>query len=112
MYYLQLISLKDCPYSEAAQSLLKDNNINHKLVLVNRNEKDKFKTDNISTFPQIYLKKENSNGSVLIGGYDSLKEYYDSAKNTKNLDKLKKVIKKNISGISEKSVLRLIQLII
>ena len=94
MYYLQLISLKDCPYSEAAQSLLKDNNINHELVLVNRNEKDKFKTDNISTFPQIYLKKENSNGSVLIGGYDLLKEYYDSAKNTKNLDKLKKVIKK------------------
>lgn len=112
MYYLQLISLKDCPYSEAAESLLKDNSINHKLVLVNRNEKDKFKTDNISTFPQIYLKKENSNGSVLIGGYDSLKEYYDSAKNTKNLDKLKKVIKKNTSGISEKSVLRFIQLII
>lgn len=112
MYYLQLISLKDCPYSEAAQSLLKDNNINHELVLVNRNEKDKFKTDNISTFPQIYLKKENSNGSVLIGGYDLLKEYYDSAKNTKNLDKLKKVIKKNSSDISEKSVLRFIQLII
>ena len=112
MYYLQLISLEDCPYSEAAESLLKDNNINHKLVLVNRNEKDKFKTDNISTFPQIYLKKENSNGSVLIGGYDLLKEYYDSSKNTKNLDKLKKVIKKNTSGISEKSVLRFIQLII
>ena len=101
MYYLQLISLKDCPYSEAAQSLLKDNNINHKLVLVN-----------ISTFPQIYLKKENSNGSVLIGGYDLIKEYYDSVKNTKNLDKLKKVIKKNSPNMSEKSVLRFIQLII
>ena len=112
MYYLQLISLKDCPYSEAAQSLLKDNNINHKLVLVNRNEKDKFKTDNISTFPQIYLKKENSNGSVLIGGYDLIKEYYDSANSTKNLDKLKKLIKKNSPDMSEKSVLRFIQLII
>ena len=28
-------------------------------------EKDKFKYDEINTFPQIYVKKENTKGSIL-----------------------------------------------
>lgn len=115
MYYLQLISLKDCPYSEAANSLVNDNKINSKITIVNRNEKDKFKTKEIDTFPQVYLKKENSNGSVLLGGYTELKSYYDlvqSGKNKKDsLTQIKSQIKNNIN-ISEKSILRLMELLI
>ena len=115
MYYLQLISLKDCPYSEAANSLVNDNKINSKITIVNRNEKDKFKTKEIDTFPQVYLKKENSNGSVLLGGYTELKSYYDlvqSGKNKKDsLNQIKSQIKNNIN-ISEKSILRLMELLI
>lgn len=115
MYYLQLISLKDCPYSEAANSLVNDNKINSKITIVNRNEKDKFKTQEIDTFPQVYLKKENSNGSVLLGGYTELKSYYDlvqSGKNKKDsLSQIKGQIKKNIN-ISDKSILRLMELLI
>lgn len=111
MYYLQLISLKGCPYSKAAESLLKSNNIKHEIISVNNDEKDKFKTDKIKTFPQIYLKKQNSTGSVLIGGYDTIKKYHDEA-NSKNLDKLKKEIKAKSENISDKSVLRLIELLL
>ena len=116
MYYLQLISLQNCPYSEAANSLVKDNNIKHNLTIVNREEKDKFKTEYIDTFPQIYLKKKNSSGSVLLGGYDNLKEYYDSVKKNygkkDSLENIKSVIKKSNIDISEKSILRLIELLI
>ena len=116
MYYLQLISLKDCPYSEAANSLVKDNNINHNLTIVNREEKNKFKTEYIETFPQIYLKKKNSSGSVLLGGYDNLKKYYDLVQENhgkkNSLENIKSVIKKNNVTISEKSILRLIELLI
>lgn len=112
MYYLQLISLKGCPYSKAAESLLKNNNIKHEITSVSNDEKDKFKTNKIRTFPQIYLKKQNSTGSVLIGGYDTIKKYYDQANSSKNLDKLKKEIKSNSEYISDKSVLRLIELLV
>ena len=116
MYYFKIISLKTCPYSEAAESLFRENNINHELIQVDRSEKDKFKSNDISTYPQIYLKKKHSSGSVLVGGYDTIKEYFDIAKNNsgnpKILDKLKNKIKKDNKNISDKSVLRLIQLLI
>ena len=115
MYYLQLISLKDCPYSEAANSLVNNNKINSKITIVNRNEKEKFKTKEIDTFPQVYLKKENSNGSVLLGGYSELKSYYDLVQSSKNkkdsLVNIKSVIKDK-NNMSDKSVLRLIELLI
>ncbi len=116
MYYLKLISLKDCPYSEAASSLLKDNKIKSEIIVINRSEKDKFKTDEIKTFPQVYLKKQKSSGSVLIGGYDEIKSYYDiihsTTKRDKILSKLKSEIKSNNKEISDKSILRLIELLI
>ena len=116
MYYFKIISLKSCPYSEAAESLFRENNIKHELFKVDRAEKEKFKTADISTYPQIYLKKEHSNGSVLIGGFDTIKEYFDVVKNNTNnskvLDKLKSKIKKDNNNISDKSILRLIELLI
>lgn len=115
MYYFKIISLKSCPYSEAAESLFRENDIKHELFKVNNSEKEKFKTPDINTYPQIYLKKKHSTGSVLIGGFDNIKEYFDIIKNNNNskiLDKLKTKIKKDNNNISEKSILRLIELLI
>ena len=116
MYYFKIISLKNCPYSEAAESLLRENKIEHELTQVDGSEKDKFKTSYINTYPQIYSKKKNSNGSVLIGGFDTIKEYFDIAKNntsnSKVLDKLKSKIKNDNAKISDKSILRVIELLI
>jgi glutaredoxin len=116
MYYFKLVSLEGCPYSLAGEELFKNNKINHELIKVKYNEKDKFKTDIISTFPQIYLKKKYSNGSLLVGGYDDIKSYYDivntSTKKSDNIiSEFKNIINKKIDNISEKSILRIIQLL-
>jgi glutaredoxin len=116
MYYLNIISLKNCPYSEAANSLVKNNNIKSKVTIINSDEKEKYKTDIINTFPQVYLKKENSSGSVLLGGYDTLKTYYDLVQQGKNkketLDSIKIKIRDSNSDITDKSILRLVELMI
>ena len=75
MYYLFIITLEDCFYCEAAINLLNSFKIKYKYLKVNRNEKDKFKTTEISTFPQVYLKQNNN--TLLLGGYDNLKEFID-----------------------------------
>ena len=113
MYYLKVISLEGCPYSEAAKTLVKENKIKSSIINVSHNEKMKFKTKTIDTFPQIFLNKENSSGNVLIGGYSTIKYYYDEIQsNRKSLDHVKKIIKKDNSNLSDKSILRLIQLLI
>ena len=109
MYYLKLIYLNKCPYSEAAEELLLNNKIKSKIIKIDQNEKDKFKTDSIQTFPQIYLEKENSKGSLLIGGYDILKEIFETINLKSSLNSIKDVIKSKIN-ISNKSALRIIEL--
>jgi glutaredoxin len=74
MYYLKVISLIGCPYSEKALKLIKNYNINNKITYIDYNEKDKYITDDIQTFPQIYLMKEHMNGHKLIGGCSDLEE--------------------------------------
>lgn len=116
MYYIKLISLKGCPYSEAAESLLSNNKIKSEIVSVNYHEKDKFKTNEAQTFPQLYLKKKYSSGSLFLGGYDTFKSYYDLAHSNSNkeniLDKIKQEIKNKNKNMSNKSILRLIELLI
>jgi glutaredoxin len=116
MYYLDIISLKNCPYSEAANSLVKDNSIKSKVTIINSDVKEKYKTKGINTFPQVYLKKEHSSGSVLLGGYDNLKTYYDLVQQCKNkketLDSIKIKIRDSNNEIADKSILRLIELMI
>ena len=56
-YSLRAILLEGCPYSNSANELLKNYNIPVDITWVNQNNKNNFKTDMISTFPQIYLKK-------------------------------------------------------
>ena len=110
MYYFKLICLDMCPYSEAAKELVLNNKIKSKIIKINQNEKEKFKTDEIKTFPQIYLEKENSKGSLLIGGYDILKELFDTVNSKISLDLIKDKIKSKIN-ISNKSSLRIIELL-
>lgn len=113
MYYLKIISLEGCPFSEAVNSFVKDKKINSKITTVTQNEKNKFKTDEITTFPQIFLNKEHSSGNVLIGGYSTIKSYYDQIQsNKKSLNDVVKKIKKENDKLSEKSILRLVQLLL
>ena len=113
MYYLKIISLQGCPYSEAVEKLVKNNKIESKIIKINQYEKEKFKSSNIDTFPQVYLKKKYSSGDLLIGGYATLKSYYDlvHANNKIDLESIKNKIMKDNYNLSNKSILRLIQLI-
>ena len=114
MYYLKIISLEGCPYSEAAEKLVSSNKIDSEIIKVTQNEKKKFKTNEIQTFPQIYLKKKHSNGDVLIGGYSKLKEYFDKIMeepSNSKFDSLKLKILNDNKNLSEKSALRMIELL-
>jgi glutaredoxin len=111
-YYLNAVVLEGCGYSNAALKLLEDNKINYKKISITRANMNNYKNRTIDTFPQIYLKRENHNGSVLLGGYDDLKKFFDDFKYNLNdnfEEKKKEFLKKN--KFSEKAFLRLIQLI-
>lgn len=65
-YYFNAIILENCPFSNNALALLKEyKKITTKITNINSQNKENYKSDQISTFPQIYLKKKNSTGSLL-----------------------------------------------
>jgi glutaredoxin len=107
---LKAIILEDCPYSMALVELLENNEISFTKIIVKRVDKEKYKTPQISTFPQLYL------DNILIGGYDTSKEIFDKINNSDDLDNLKKELNiyfKNINkqdSFSNKKILRLIKL--
>ena len=104
MYYLDVISLEGCPYSSSAEELLKFKKVNFKLTKVKYNE--------ISTFPQIYLKKKESSGKLLIGGYDELKEIYNKIVTSKTIDSMVNSLGKLFgSNFNKKIILRLVELL-
>jgi len=111
-YYLHSVILENCPYSNAANQLLKNHpNIKTKITLVNDSNKENYKTKQIDTFPQIYLKKNNDKGSLLIGGYTELKElFYLFYKTKYSNDEITNFIKKN-NKWSRKALLRFLELI-
>ena len=111
-YYLHAVILAGCPYSLAAYELLNNKpNIKIKFTHINYENKDNYKTSDIQTFPQIYLKKNNTNGSLLIGGYNELKNMFNSFyKERYSSDKVNNYIKDN-KNWSKKSLLRFIELI-
>ena len=92
-YYLHLVILENCPFSNAAKELLANHpKIKTKLTIVNNNNKDNYKTSEINTFPQIYLKKNNHVGSLLIGGYTEFKKLFDQYYKMKySSDKITKI---------------------
>ncbi len=110
-YYIYSVILKGCPYSEAAHTFLNSyNNIKKEFSFINQDDKEKFKTDKINTFPQIYLKKHNSNGSHLIGGYTEIKNFFDKFYG-KYDNKLITTFLNDNSSWTKKTTLRLVELI-
>ena len=110
-YFLKVISLQNCPYSIAAQELILNNNIKNNITIVERSEKDKYKTNKIDTFPQIYLAKYNKKETLLLGGHDKLAAFITMFKgNPLSELNVNNFISDNKEW-SRKAVLRLIQLI-
>lgn len=110
-YYLFCVILENCPYSIAAHELINSyKNIKKEFIFIKRNNMENYKTDLISTFPQIYLKRYNTNGSQLIGGYTELKNIIDTFHNKIENNTIDSYLKQNISW-NKKSLLRLIELI-
>jgi hypothetical protein len=94
-----------------AEKLLNSyNKLKKNIITIPYSDKEKYKTSEINTFPQIYLKKNNSNGNLLLGGYSDLKDFYDKFYN-------KQYSQNNVSEFidkkkwSKKATLRLIELI-
>lgn len=110
MFYLKIISLESCPYSEAVEQMLKNYSVQHKIKKVNTVTKQNYKNSEIDTFPQIYL--VNNKKSVLLGGYTEMSNVYDTINSTNNLnDILNKLNNKLSTKWSRKEKLRLIQIL-
>jgi hypothetical protein len=109
-YYIKAILLEECSYSNAAFKIIKTHKLSDDIIWVNQSNKEKYKTEEINTFPQIYLNKINSNGNLLLGGYQELM-------NTINTFYKQKISEQTINNWmeqtkwSKKSTLRLIQLV-
>ena len=112
MNELKVISLNECPYSMAAEDLIKniknteDLKININIVNVDRENKSKYQQGNIKTFPQIYFNEK------LIGGYDDFNGIYLDIKGTSSLDEMIKILENKTKLIDRKEMLRLIKFII
>ncbi len=108
-YILKSIVLKNCPYSNALIDILKNNNIKSNIITVTHENKDKYKTKYINTFPQLYLMKNNKE-ELLIGGYNDTKNILDIINNENELDNIKKKLNL-IYPNNNKNILRLIKLL-
>ena len=110
-YYIHAVLLDDCSYSNKALELLQSNGIKNKIQRVNNKNKRKFKLSNYDTYPQIFLKKEESFDSLLLGGYSDLNEFINIFKHTKYNDEIINKFQVKYNWWSKKAILRLIQLI-
>jgi glutaredoxin-related protein len=111
MYYLFLVVLEHCPYSNISLEIVKKNNINFKSLKIIQSEKEKYKTKEISTFPQIYLKKYGRNDSLLLGGCSDLEYFLNTFKNKEYNIKKVEEFQQKYSSWNKHSTLRLIELI-
>jgi glutaredoxin len=109
-YFLKVILLDSCSYSNAAVELLKSHNIEFDKVIVSNENKVIFKSNRINTFPQIYLCKNNNNGTQLLGGYDDLVKFVNMFKGKSYNETLLNDFMRE-SSWSKKATLRLIQII-
>jgi len=112
MYYFKAIILKGCPYAIALKDLLesKYKDIMVEYIMVDNTTKIKYKTNIINTFPQLYFKAENSEMNILLGGYDSMIKLINILKENDSIDIIKKKIASEYPDMSNKIILRLIQL--
>jgi glutaredoxin len=109
-YFIKALLLEGCSYSIATHELIKNHQIPADITWIEQANKENYKNELINTFPQIYLKKINNNGNLLLGGYTEL-EYFISTFLGQ------KISETNINNWiektkwSKKSTLRLIQLV-
>ena len=110
-YYIYAVLLNSCPYSERAYDLLQMHGIEHQVKIVSREEKEKFKLENFETYPQIFLKKENSVDSLFLGGFSDLNDIFNTFKSKKYNEQSINNFQNKYNWWSKKAILRLIQLI-
>jgi len=114
--YLYIISLRYCPFCINTRRLLEENNIKHHDNIIKDEEKFKYKTQEISTFPQIYYVKNKLEKKVLIGGNSDLEdiiELNNSIKDDKNkqMDQLITNFLSTHPKINKKILLKVLYLI-
>jgi len=103
---LKAILLIDCSYSNALSKLFSKQNIKADITNVSFDNKEKYKTDKIQTFPQVYFSDK------LIGGYDIMNQLYTIVKNKNDLDKILNSFNEILVGWDKKSILLLIECLI
>ena len=111
MYYLFIVILENCPYCIYAINLLDSLKIKYNYLIVKINEKEKYKTEEINTFPQIYLKKKFTNDSLLLGGFDDLQYFIETFINQKYNEKNILIFKNKYKDWQKKPILRLLEII-
>jgi glutaredoxin len=107
---LKVVVLENCPYSIAVVELLNNYKIKFNKIIVNNDNKHKYKTDKISTFPQIYM--INKDDEILLGGYSDIEEIIDIINSSTKLNIIKQKIKTKYSNINinNKQILRIIEI--
>ena len=112
MNEIKVISLNQCPYSMAAEDLIKnikntyDSKINVNIINVSQEDKSKFQSGELKTFPQIYY------NDILIGGYDTFNEIFLNIKGTNSLDEMIEILDTKTKISERKDKLRLIKFLI
>ncbi len=110
-YKLKVVVLKNCPYSIAVVELLKNYKIPFNKIEVSQNNKHKYKTAQISTFPQVYI--VNKSDELLLGGYSDVEDIINIINDTNNLEDIKKNLKLKYSkSIDDKLILRIIEIFV
>jgi len=110
MYYLYIITLEDCPFSIAALELLDSLNIKYKHLIVSQTNKEKYKTKEIDTFPQIYFVKYDK--KLLLGGYSDLNKFINLFIKQKYNNKTILKFQQKYKLWNKKLILRLLEIII
>ena len=110
-YYLQIIALEGCPHSRASIELVEKIPKKYRNIIeIKHHEKDNYKNNDISTFPQVYLMKQKG-GSLLLGGNSDFQKVYTLYKNNKNYNLELDIFLKENTNWNKKSALRLINII-
>jgi len=112
MNEIKVISLNQCPYSMAAEDLIKnikntkDLKMNINIINISQEDKSKYQKGELKTFPQIYY------NNILIGGYDTFNKIYLDIKETSELDKMIEILESKTKLMERKDKLRLIKFLI
>ena len=111
MTQLKVFSLEGCYFSQSAEELLNNNNINYCLKKVTQNEKQAIKDVNkMNTFPQVFL--ETSKKDIIVGGFTELKSLSELVNKKDNFDNIFNEISNQVEfNDNKKNVLRLINIL-